>query len=381
MASRDSTLSLVIAGKRFGGWTDVRVSRGIERACGDFDISCTQRWPGSDARFEIEEGSKFELYIGDDKIITGYIDAIGVDRDADAAGCKITGRSKTSDLVDCSPNYKTGAEQAGLNLLAIAQNMAKPFDVDVVATSATGGLKALPVAAKHHGETVWKTIERMARQQKMMVMDDEQGRLVLTRLASMKSDDSLIYPSDGLKKISTKRDSAGRFSEYNVKAQAGVKWLGSFGTADGSDPAIPSALAHVEGVFYDKGVKRYRPKTITNEGAAKKEGALARAEWECRRNIGKALRISVTKVKWRQSTGALWKPNLLVPVKVPAANIDQELAIAEVHYIKNDSSGEICELELAPPDAFTPEPPETPGAGKGGAGRWSSMGNVLSRVE
>jgi prophage tail gpP-like protein len=376
MAARDSTLSLIVGGRRFGGWLDVRVSRGIERACGDFDISCTQRWPGQDERFEIPEGDPFELYIGDDKVMTGYVDAIATDRDAGTASCKITGRSKTADLVDCSPNHKD-LEIAGLTLAAIAQKIADPFGITVVAGD-TGTAKPLPVAAKHHGETCWKTIERIARQQQLLIMDDAQGRLVITRLAATRADDQLVYPSDGLLKLSTKRDSAHRFSEYNVKAQAGVRWLGDIGTADGSSASIPSTLAHVEGTFYDRGVTRYRPKTIQNEGAAKKEGALARAEWECRRAIGKALRVGATRVKWRQSTGALWEPNRLTRVVAPHANVDQDLAIAEVHYKKSESEGEVAELELAPPDAFTPEPPETAASGTGAGGRWADMGKAVS---
>lgn len=374
MTARDSTLSIVVGGQRFGGWLDVRVSRGIERACGDFDIGCTQRWPGQDARFEIPEGATCEVWIGNDKILTGYVDAIGIERDADTASCRITGRSRTCDLVDCSPN-DSDLELAGLDLAAVARRVAKPFGIDVVAGD-TGSVYA--VAAKHHGETAWRLIERLARQRKMLVLDDEEGRLVLAQLAPTRADDSLIYPSDGLKRISTKRDSAVRFSVYTVKAQAGARWLGDVGTADGSDASIPETLAHVEGVYYDRGVTRYRPKTILSESAAKREGTLARAEWECRRRIGQALRVGATRVKWRQSSGALWKPNLLVPVRIPAANIDQELALAHVTYVKNDTSGEIAELELAPPDAFTPEPPEQPDGGGGEGGRWTDMGNAVS---
>src|SRR5437868_14707721 len=122
---RDSMLIIIVGGMRFGGWKDVRVSRGIERACGDFDIGCTQRWPGEDARFEIPEGASCEIWIGNDKVLTGYVDMVDVEYDAENATCKIAGRSKTCDLVDCSPDF-TDAELAGLSIVAVAQNVAKP---------------------------------------------------------------------------------------------------------------------------------------------------------------------------------------------------------------------------------------------------------------
>ncbi len=364
MALPDSTLTLVVGGKRFGGWLETRVSAGVKRAARDFDISCTQRWPGQDARFDIPEGATCEIWIGRDKVITGYVDVIETDRDATTASCKIAGRSKTCDLVDCSPDHEI-VEFAGQDIASIARKLAAPFGIAVVAKVSA---PALPVAAAHHGETIWKLVERLARQQQLLVTDDAEGRLVLTRLGTESADDSIVHPSDGLKKIGTKRDSSKRFSEYRVKAQAGARWSG---VGSDTDEHAGEALAHVEGSYFDRGVTRYRPKTILAEGAAKKEGADKRAEWEARHNLGEALRVAATRTGWRQSSGKLWVPNLLVPVVVPSANIDARLAIAEVHYRKG-AEGEICELELVPPEALTPEPPEAP-AGAGGGTRWNDV--------
>jgi prophage tail gpP-like protein len=372
MSLPDHELSLIVDGKRFGGWLEARVSRGIERAAADFDIKASQRWPGLDERFEIPEGVTCEVWISGDKVLTGYVDAVKQGRDANNATLSIAGRSKTADLVDCSPDFDA-VELAGLDLAAVARREAQPFGIEVDAQD-TGPTFA--VAAKHHGESVWKMIERLARQRQILVMDDAEGRLVLTRLAKERASDELVHPSDGLLKIETNRDSSKRFSIYKVKAQAGGgRWAGVGGT-DGSSGDIASSLAHVEGAAIDAGVKRYRPKTILSEGAAKKEGAMARADWEARRNIGQALKLTATRVGWRQNDGTLWTPNLLVRCKVPSMNLDAELALAEVHY-KKGADGTTCELELAPPEAFTPEPPEAPAAAGGGAGnRWSDMGAI-----
>jgi len=361
-------LKLIVGGKEFAGWLDIHVGRGIERAAGDFRIGATNRWPGSDAVFLIPEGAPCEILIGKDKVLTGYVDAVEQERDSNATGITISGRSKTADLIDCTPDYET-VELAGLDIAQVARKVAAPFKVDVVAQD-TGA--AYAVAAAHHGESAWKLIERLARQRQLLVMDDEEGRLVLARLATIRAHDKLVHPADGLKKVSTKRDMSGRFSIYKVKAQAGERWADA-----GSNVAtVAGTLAHVEGSVADKGVPRYRPKTIQNEGAAKKEGALARAEWEARRNIGKSLGVTAIRAGWRQSNGELWKPNLLVAVEIPAMNLAADLALAHVTYSKG-SQGEVVELTLAPPEAFTPEPPESAaGGGDGGSSRWSDVGNI-----
>lgn len=368
---QDSTLYIVIGGYRFGGWLNVRVSRGIERSAGDFTIACTQRWPGQDARFEIAEGSKCEIMIGSDRIMTGYVDVVSVGREGDQATCQISGRSKTADLIDCSPDF-TSPELAGLRLPEIAKRLAAPFSIDVVSEDAG---PAFPVASLNLGETCWAVIERLARQRRLLVMDDEHGRLVLARLGGDRADDSLVHPSDGLKKIVVTRDASKRHSVYVVKGQAGERWAG-MGTANSSPDALPATLAHVQGNYYDNGVKRYRPKTLLNEGSVNVQGAISRAEWEARRRIGRALRMHATRVGWRQSTGTLWRPNLLVQVGIPMANIDALVAISEVHFIKSGDAGTVTELEMAPPAAFTPEPPPVPESGSGSTGRYAGMGTT-----
>lgn len=361
MAGPNSELSIVVAGKRFGGWLNVRVSRGMERAAADFSIDCTQRWPGQDERFDISEGSPCEVWIGADKVLTGYVEKNKIRREATAAICQIAGRSKTCDLVDCSPDFDT-VEFAGLTLARIAARLAKPFGIEVVAGATA---PALPIAAAHHGETVWKLVERLARQQELLVMDDTEGRLVLDRLGSQRADDSLVHPSAGLLSIEISRDISQRFSEYRVKAQAAGGWAQNTGRDD--DEASAESIAHVESaVIVDNGVTRYRPKTILAEGAAKKEGVDARADWEARHNIGQSLKVNATVVKWRQpSSGKLWVPNLLVPVVIPSANVDALMALSEVTYRKTEQDGEVVDLVLVPPAALTPEPPETPAAAGG----------------
>jgi len=368
MAAPDSELKIVVGGRKFGGWQDVRVSRGVERASSDFDIRCTQHWPGQDERFEIADGDACEIWIGDDKVLTGYVEKNRVRRDANTASCTIAGRSKTCDLVDCTPDFDM-VEFSGQTIAQVARRLAAPFKIDVVARD---GGPPVDVAAAHHGESPWKAIERLARQQQLLVMDDPEGRLVLARLAETPSDDSLVHPSDGLKSIETERDASHRFSDYSVKAQAGGGWVST--NRDDDEPTA-EAIAHVQSsVVHDRGVRRYRPRTLLAEGPAKKAGTDARAEWECRRNIGKALKVNAVRVKWRQSSGKLWLPNLLVPVEIPAANVNARLALSEVSYRKNDADGEVCDLLLVPPEALTPEPPEAPAAG--GGNRWTGSVNV-----
>ncbi len=111
--------------------------------------------------------------------MTGYVDAVEIERSDTTASVTLRGRSKTADLIDCSPELDS-LELTGLDLAAVARVVCKPFGIEVVCPDSG---PVFPVSAAHHGETAWKLIERLARQRKLLLMDDEEGRLVLAQLA------------------------------------------------------------------------------------------------------------------------------------------------------------------------------------------------------
>lgn len=371
------TLSLLVDGQRYGGWKDVTVTSGIERAVSDFQISVSERWPELQERWRIPEGATCEVLIGDDKVITGYVDAVEASYDKGRHSVKVSGRSKTSDLVDCSAVVE-GGQFLKLRIDDIARRLASPFGIEVDMRGDPG--PPFPSVQVQNSETVWKLIERLARQRELLVFDDEEGRLVLGRLMEERAADVLKHPAHGLLQVTGGRDMSERFSDYTVKGQAPATWV------DVEGDATPETLAHVEGGFKDAGVPRYRPKLIVAEGATATgetgkggSGAMARAEWEARRRIGKSLTVTARRAGWRQSNGDLWRPNMLVHCELPFMDLSDDLGLGEVTY-QLGASGTTCELTLHPPEAFTPEPVSEPsgGAGAGGEGGGSMWRDVLA---
>ena len=61
---------------------------------------------------------------------------------------------------------------------------------------------------------------------------------------------------------------------------------------------------------------------------------------------------------WRQESGALWLPNMVVSVTDPHNDFaGDELVIAEVEYSRTDS-GTIATLRVGPADAYLPDVPD-----------------------
>ena len=66
--------------------------------------------------------------------------------------------------------------------------------------------------------------------------------------------------------------------------------------------------------------------------------------------------LNLTTDSWRDSAGALWTPNTLVPLSLPALRLERAMwLISSVSY-KLDENGTTADLTIMPPGAFQPQP-------------------------
>ena len=150
MPQPDDTLTLVAAGQRLTGWESVSVTRGIELMPSSFEIALTEKYSGQAADIVVKPGDLCVVLIGNDPVVTGYIDRYLPAMAPRQHTVRIHGRSKCEDLVDCSAGvYPAGTPGPGAvpyqvrgmvvttsSLLAMAQDLASPFGITV--SSLTG---------------------------------------------------------------------------------------------------------------------------------------------------------------------------------------------------------------------------------------------------
>ena len=132
-------------------------------------------------------------------VLTGYIDNYLPEVEADRHAVRVTGRSKTEDIVDCTPDI-AGGQFAGYKLDAIAraigQSVGKPYPIDVVVQTDVG--EPFPDATIERHETGFAFLERLCRLRSVLATDDEQGRLVLTQPADIeRATDALLQGPGG----------------------------------------------------------------------------------------------------------------------------------------------------------------------------------------
>lgn len=370
-------ITLLVDGKEYGGWISVRISRAIDRMASDFDISVTEKWDGRKELWQIQPFTPCQVLIGGEPVLTGYVDGYFPAYEAHSHQVRINGRSKTQDIIDCTPDLP-GGQFSGYTLEQIARAVAAPFGIEVVVQTAAGA--TFPDATIQRHETGFQFLERLARLRSILLCDDELGRLVLTTAGSERTSGALRH-GENILRASAHLSGAARFSVYRVKTSMGVQAVNhdikSTNTPEPSqpEPAESAAAYHARvdayadehdapqtqattttrGIAYDHGVPRFRPHTIIGESGLDAAGAQRRADWQARHNLARGTSISVDVKGFRQPNGKLWRINQLCPVKSPWLQIDTELLIAAVSYEK-DTRGSITRMTLGPVDGYQPDP-------------------------
>ncbi len=381
-------LTLKIGGQIYGGWKSVSIRTGIEQIAGSFDLAITERWPNQPTEWAIPPGESCVVLIGDDVVISGYVDSVAVSYDDGSHEIKVTGRDRAGDLVDCSA---PSTAFSGLTFEEICQRLCAPFSVEVF-DETTGGkrittkqkkagkkgtppkkiraISKVPKQAVQNGESVFKTLEKLGRSEGVLLVSDGEGGIVITRAGLGGDCQTMLEFGKNILRASFEHSHANLFSEITVKGQAAAPNAGQFDVVHASPKGTVNRKAATTS---NSGITRYRPLIIVAETQADAARCQKRAEWEAGNREAKARRVSITVQGWREdANGELWRINKRVRVKCPWMRIDEWLLIAAVSY-KLDDGGTTAELSLVPEKALD-QLPEIPQAQGGAAGKFQVVG-------
>jgi prophage tail gpP-like protein len=290
-------------------------------------------------------GNPCEVWVDDQKLITGYVDDVNLRHSATERTIEVEGRSKVADMSDCAlPLFNEKAHFTNQNFFALAKRFAKHFDIDVV--DEVGNFKPARVRVLDVGQRVFEFMEELSREEAVLLISNPDGNLVITRASDKRVGTALelgknILSADG--RFSMKD----RFSVYHFQGQLG-SWNENYGEAS----------AHVTGRAEDLRV-RYRPTVVLAEGAATAGAIRRRAEWQRNVNYGRSMQATYTVLGWHHADG-LWEPNRLVRI------VDEWMGLGGVWWLisaarfRLDENGRRTELTVMPKEAFDliPLPPK-----------------------
>ncbi len=346
LARHDVTLWL--DGQGWSGWTNVSIERGIDTVAGGFAVSFTDKVRTGDRAWAVSAGLACKVTLGEETLVTGYLDSVSRAIDSESVTINLRGRDKSADLVDCSALNAPGMWR-GQKLEAIAREIAAPFGIDIVVTGDSG--KPFTRFALQQGETGWAAIERMASYRGLIAWSTGDGSI---RIGNPDSGDVAGQIVGGVNVISAEcdQDHAERFSVYLTKGQA-----------SGDDNRHGRAVAQVKAEARDPGIARYRPMLIVAEEQADTANLRKRAAWEAQTRAARSLQRRVTVPGWfaaNDGSGPAWRPGARAYVRIPWCNVDETLLIERVRLVRDSEAGTTSELTLVPPEAWAklaePEP-------------------------
>jgi prophage tail gpP-like protein len=358
-------LSLQVGGFDYYGWKSIRVKHSIEQLAGVFSLGIHDRWDNTQS-WPIEAGESCIVKIGDDAVITGYVDKTNVTLDPKSHTISVEGRDKTGDLVDCTADPR---EFNGLYFEQVANELIKPFGVTLlsdlsgsiqVPKNGESGAK-LNKKSSNTGETVHSVLSKLAKMQGVLLVSDRVGNLVITRAGKSGASTDALVLGENVKSISYEKNFSAVFSEVSVKGQSslGVQSL-NLATVEKTVKPQATVTRKTSQSAASGAIGRFRPLTLQAEEQADASRCKARAMWEVSNREAKSKRITVIVQGWRQTSGKLWQINTLVKLKAGAVREDADYLIVSAEFSIDVSGGTITTLELRLKDAYTllPEIPE-----------------------
>ena len=346
-AENDDVVSLTVGGKKIEGWDSVRVTRAIERFPSDFDLGLMDYFPGSQDEQLVREGESCEIRIGDDLVVTGYVDDWEPSINRSRHEVRATGRGKCQDLVDCSAEWPNNVINGG-DALDIATRLASYYDISV--TSDVSDLIAVPQFTLNWGESPQEIIERISRWSALLYFDQPDGSLLLTRVGTRKAA-SGVAQGENIEQAYFRTSMAERFSDY-VGVSMSLSPISGFSPETAYDSVTLATARDPEAAKM-----RYRKRIVIVESTLMaSQQAQQCIDWEMNRRYGRSRQLDVTIDSWRDKSGKLWEPNTLIPVNIPVLKVtDTEMLLSEVTFIR-DMDGTHARLSLMPPEAFSVQP-------------------------
>ncbi len=335
-ASNPDEIGIRIEGQIYKGWQTARATRSLF-TCADSFVFEADYDPNNEESKILDPKTYYlaDLFIGGEKYISGEM--LKWFPDSGNGKMKVEVRSLPGVTIECQSLEKQ-LDYNNMTLQQIADSILGPFGI---ATGfPDGDTDAFIKVNRDIQATVFDFLKKLAQQKGFVITSSADNEMVFCRAnLSGAPVAALIAGEYPLIDVQASYDGTARFSHYVAVSQSAGNQSNK---AEEKDSSIPI----------------YRPHIFTADDTEAGNISDA-AKWKKSRALAASSPTTAIVKGWRDPQDALWMENTKVSVYFPRACIfhETEFLITQVNLTKDENGGDIAELPLTLPQAFTPDFP------------------------
>ncbi len=356
-------ITVEVGGITYTGFTSVSLQNSIERATGFFNLNATQDLSLSQT-FPIKVGERIVIYVDNTPRLTGYVDVVSVSYNAKSHTINISGRDKTSDLMDSTLGSGINFSSP-ITLQQVAEKVIASLgitDIKVISNVNIQPFNSSEIISAEVGQSAFDFIQQYARKRQVLCSTDGNGNLLFSQSSSAKIKTQLLNQRNGkfnnIKQGSTNINFINRFSKYIAHSQGNPS-----ANLDDSDSQPLDVSGDITGFFgsaTDSAIRKSRIFNFIAEDSSSLSDCTNRSIWQANWERTQSIKYSADVVGHSAILDSIvWQPNLLVNVVDEFCGVESQLLISNVSFQYSVSDGSITTLELVVRDAYTlqAEPP------------------------
>jgi len=347
-------------GQDFTNFTSIHVSNSLQALTGKFVFTATT---DNMADFPFAAGDKIQVLIAELDFLVGvangFIDKIGINYTKASHQLHISGRDKTEDIVD-SQVKNIELAKSGFSLTDVIKAVLKFLGIketDIKILNLVDKIDKFTsqIAAAKQGETGFAFINKYAEQRQVLVSNDGDGNIVLTRVENPLRNGEILNLvqtplTNNVKSAHVVYDHSQRFHDYSVISQGNVAAECVDGLGNPTNTCGVREVQKIVGRFgnsdIDEDIRPTRKFVLVPSETLSVDIATKRAKWERALRIARTRKYHVTLQGFLSNDGLIWQAGQLVKVRDEFASINADLIISEIQYNFTLTGGSTTTLTL-----------------------------------
>lgn len=309
------TMLLEVNGVQYDNFTSASCEIRLDALANTFSFEAVAA-EGEELPFK--GGEKCQVIVEGQVVLTGSIEVVDVDYDANDHIILVQGRDKTGDLLDSSLDAISDL-RAPITLKEIIEKVIDNIGADIKVIESVTTLPfeaAQDIAAPEPGDNAFSFLEKYSRKRQVLLTSDGDGNVVITSgsgAAAAGSIQHIIGANDNnVLASSFSFDTTGRYNSYKIASQ-----LNPFALNLAGETGLDSVVSQSGGTS-DPDIRIGRQMVLIAEAPSSNDQNFDRAKWEANIRKARGLVYSVTVSGYRvdptDPTSDLWRENRLYQI-------------------------------------------------------------------